>query len=515
MTDTESFDGTGDWQRFVIDHGYGASGFDLAAVLQRPITDIVRIRATGACAKLRSRKSFADLFRLRHGHEPLDDEWPRPRKQGGRPSYEWLGPELALLATLVGRLSKEEIAQVLTKRLRDITRDPTAIRNPVAVQVAINMIGMQSSDVLSGITTAKAGREIGSLAIINQAIHKGDIRAVRVGRLWVIPYETWKTWKSKRILPPTGYVPLAKLKGSLSIHSDKLSEFARLGYVPTAIRCNPYGAGASTQFGTWYLNGDVANRLIADRHAGQPMPWHGKPLTDNLRATYKLWQDRKHPTTCKTCAAIWGSDGAPKDFNAYVRRYPPLAHGAKRHLTMIWSAGLTVRQVAKQASCSEKHVWLAAANGALDASYDTGRMRVSRTEATRWISGGCSSGDSRRSWISLATARKRYLFTMRELMDLIAQRKLKSRTGTDGAARRRLRIFATMCLPSQRERLHRARSGTACPCNGTTISRCAGGAELAQDRRDTAQHRAGRHQAPAVESRVLHRAGSARTRQID
>ena len=292
MTDTESFDDREGWQRFVIDYGHGASGSDLAAVLQRPIADIVRIRATGASSKSRCRKGFADLFRLRHGREPSDDEWPLPRKQGGRGSYEWQGPELALLATLVGRLSKEEIAQVLTQRLRDVTGDPTAVRNPTAVQVAINRIGMQSSDVLSGITTAEAGREIGSPAIVNQAIHKGDIRAVRVGRLWVIPYETWKTWKSKRIFPPTGYVPLAKLKGPLSIRSDKLSEFARLGYVPTAIRCNPYGAGPSTQFGTWYLDGGVANRLIADRRAGQPMPWHGKPLTGNLRATYELWQDR-------------------------------------------------------------------------------------------------------------------------------------------------------------------------------------------------------------------------------
>jgi hypothetical protein len=267
MTERGSFHDADGWQCFVIDHGYGVSGSHLSAVLQRPITDIVRIRATGACAKLRSRKSFADLFRLRHGREPLDNEWPPPRKQGGRASYEWLGPELALLATLAGRLSKEEIAQVLTTRLRDITRDPTAVRNPVAVQVAINRIGMQSSDVLSGITTAVAGREIGSLAIVNQAIQKGDIRAFRVGRLWVIPYETWKTRKSKRIFPPTGYIPLAKLKGPLSIRSDKLSEFARLGYVPTAIRCNPYGAGPSTQFGTWYLNGDMANRLIADRRS--------------------------------------------------------------------------------------------------------------------------------------------------------------------------------------------------------------------------------------------------------
>ena len=175
------------------------------------------------------------------------------------------------------------------------------------------------------------------------------------------------------------------------------------------------------------------------------MPWHGKPLTENLRTTYKLWQNRRHPATCQTCTGIWGSQGAPKSFDDYINRYPPLAHGAKRHLTMAWSPGLCVREVAEKAGCSAKHVRLAIANGALDASRQGGHTYVSRTDATRWISGGCSAGDQRRAWISLMTARKQYLFTKTELKDLIAQGKLKSKIGTDGAMRGILYVSSQQC----------------------------------------------------------------------
>ena len=123
---------------------------------------------------------------------------------------------------------------------------------------------------------------------------------------------------------------LTSIKKALSIRSDKLSEFARAGHIPTAKRCNPYGTkGPSTQFGTWWIDKKVAAKLVADRRAGRPMPWHGKPNPDNLRVTFKLWQKRKHPASCKTCAAIWGKKGAPRTFDDYALRYPPLAHGAK------------------------------------------------------------------------------------------------------------------------------------------------------------------------------------------
>lgn len=423
------------WERFVVEHGHRAVGIDLAFILGRPVEEIDRLRAAGVCSKTRERKTFGELFRLWHGREPGEGEWPPPRISGAG-KYEWQPPELVLLASLVGRLGKEEIAQILTERLRRLTGDQEASRSLHAVQVGITRIGMQTKDVVGGITTSEAGKEIGSLAMVNQAIHKGDIRAVRVGRLWVIPRDAWAAWKTQRVFPAAGYVPLASLKQALSIRSDKLSEYARLGYVPTALRCNPYGTGRhSTQFGTWYLAPKVAQQLVADRHAGRPMPWHGKPLTENLRVTYRLWQQRKHPPSCRTCATIWGRKGVPSSFEAYSERYPPLAHGAKRHLTLPWMPGLTISELARKAGCARSRVCRAIVNGTLNALEQGGETYIAKTNATRWISRGCPVGDSDRSWISIATAAKRYLFTAPELKAFIAHGKLKSKAGTDGAMR--------------------------------------------------------------------------------
>jgi hypothetical protein len=423
------------WQQFVIDHGNRALARDLAFILRRPEGEICRLRTTGACSKNGRGRSFVELFQLWHGREPGLDEWPPPRKSG-HGQYEWQGPELALLAGLVGQLGATEIAQTLTERLRRTTGDPTASRNPTSVQLAINRIGMQSKDVVGGITTAAAALEIGSLPIVHQAIHKGDIRPLRVGRRWVIPHDAWAAWKAKRVFPPVGFVPLSTLKQPLSIRSDKLSEFARMGYVPTTIRCNPYGAGLpSTQFGTWYIDPEVARQLVADRHAGRPMPWHGKALAENLRTTYRLWQQRRHPADCKTCADIWGEKGAPQSFEDYACRYPPLAHGAKRHLTLQWTPGLTVAETSRKAGCSIAHVRRAIAGGTLNTRKQDHDVYITKTDATRWISRGCPVGETQRSWISIATARKRYLFTQQELNAFIAQGKLKKKTGTQGAMR--------------------------------------------------------------------------------
>src|SRR3546814_2379948 len=86
------------------------------------------------------------------------------------------------------------------------------------------------------------------------------------------------------------------------------------------------------------------------------MPWHAKPLLDNLRVTYRLWTKRKHPPSCKTCAKIWGKKSPPKTFEAYVLRYSSLAKGQKRHLTMPWSPGMSVAEVAAHTGRrSEEH----------------------------------------------------------------------------------------------------------------------------------------------------------------
>lgn len=424
------------WQQFVLANGWKAHAYELAVVIGQSVGEIERIRNTGACTRLPKGKRFAELFALWHGRAPADNEWPQPRKSGARGTYEWQGPELALLASLVGQLGIEDITRVLTNQLRERTGDPGAERTKNSVQVCINKIGMQSKDVLGGITTSDAGREIGSLAIINQAVSKKQLRAVRVGRLWVIPHAVWKEWKSKRVFPPDGYVLLSTLREALSIRSDKLSEFARMGYVPTAVRCNPYGTkGPSTQFGTWFIDKKVATQLLADRRAGRAMPWHGKPMADNLRTTYRLWEQRKHPASCKICAGIWGEKGAPKTFEDYTDRYPPIAHGAKRHLTRPWNPGMTIKEVAEYAKRTDSHVRRAISNGLLETIRDGRCQYISRTDATRWISRKCPTGDGEKSWIALETASNQYLFTLTELRGFIASKKLTSKVGTDGAMR--------------------------------------------------------------------------------
>ncbi|WP_448205315.1 helix-turn-helix domain-containing protein [Azospirillum sp. sgz302134] len=425
----------GGWERFVLAHGWRAPLYQLAAVVGRPAEDVERVRRTGACARLAHPKGFVELFTLWHGRPPAEADWPAPCKRGGQ-GYEWLAPEVGLLASLVGTLGVVEIAQVLTARLRQLTGDASAERSPTAVQVRINAIGLQTKDVLGGITATEAGHEIGSLAIVQQAIAKGHLTANRVGRLLVIPYDAWAAWKATRVPPPDGYVQLSTLREQLAIRSDKLSEFARLGYIPTAIRCNPDGAKAgSTQFGTWYVDPRVAETLIADRQAGRPMPWHGKPIAENLRAAFGLWMQRRHPACCKTCTEIWGAHGPPQTFEDYSRRYPPLAHGAKRHLTRMWDPGLTVQELAAQSGRPEALVRRAIENGALMATRQGRHQYVSRTDASRWMARRCPTGDGEASWISLETASKLYQFTMPELEGFIDRGEMLSKTGSHGAAR--------------------------------------------------------------------------------
>lgn len=448
-----AMDQDGDWRKFVLAHGWRASQWDLAVVLDRSAAEIERLRRTGACRRLAKAKNFTELFSLWHGRAPTDEEWPAPRKSGVGSSYEWQAPEVALLASLVGRLGVTDIARVLTKRLQQVTGDRGARRTRNSVQTRVNQIGLQASDVVGGITTKQAAREIGSLAVIHHAIHKKQLRPNRVGRLWVIPHDAWKAWKAKRVFPPKGYVRLSAIREALGIRSDKTSEFARMGYIPTATRCIAFGTkGPSTQYGTWYIDAKIAAQLIKDRRAGRAMPWHGKVMPDNVRATFKLWQKRKHPASCKTCAEIWGKRGAPRSFEDYERRYPPLAHGAKRHLTRRWSPGLTMRQVAQLCGCSASRVRRAILNGALTASGQGRRQYVSRTDATRWRARRCPTGEHDRSWISLETARKQYLFTLRELRAFIRQKKLKSKIGTFGASRGVVYVARHQCAQC-RERI--------------------------------------------------------------
>ena len=195
----------------------------------------------------------------------------------------------------------------------------------------------------------------------------------------------------------------------------------------------------------------VAEQLVADRHAGRPMPWHGKAIADNLRVTYRLWQQRKHPPGCKTCSEIWGPDGAPRSFEEYTERYPALAHGAKRHLTLPWAPGLTVAEVARKAGCAASRVRRAVANGTVNVQRHAGESYITKTDATRWITRGCPAGDDARSWISVATASKRYLFSARELNAFIAAGRLNAKTGTDGAMRGVVYVSWQQCAKLREE----------------------------------------------------------------
>lgn len=433
------------WERFVIEHGYRARASELASILGRTRDEIVRARLTRPCRTDSAAKQFEELFSLWHGRAPVEAEWPAPEKAGGD-GYAWQSPEVALVASLVGRMAVGEIAAVLTSRLQGLTGDLEAKRTETAVQVRINSIGLQSSDVVGGLTTTEAAEEVNSLAIVQNAIKKGVIKAHRVGRLWVIPYGEWETWKSGRVLPPEGHIQLSTIRERLGIASDKLSEFARMGHIPTAVRCTPLGGSAgSTQFGTWYISQAQANKMLADRKAGLPMPWHGKPLADNLRVTYKRWTERRHPESCESCRKIWGEAGPPATFEEYEKRYSQLDHGAKRHLTMVWTPGLTVREVSESCGIPEARVTEAISNGALSASTHDGVVYVTRTAATRWKARKCPTGESEMSWMSVEVASKTYLFTVAEIKALIADGTLKSKTGEAGAQRGVVYVLRNQC----------------------------------------------------------------------
>ncbi len=426
-----------DWQRFVVSHGWRAFGYELAHAIGRSVEEVERVRRTNACSRLKEGKRFAELFALWHGRPPRDDEWPAPHIAGAKGGgYIWQPPELALLASLVGRLSPKQIARVLTKRLRARTGDRRATRTRNAVMVGMQRLGLQTGDVVGGITAKAAAKEINSYAIVHQALNDGQLRARRVGRLWVISREAWEDFKAKRVLPPKGYVQLSSIRQALGMLSDaKLPEFAKNGYVPTAIRATPFGSHGATTRGTWFIDPKVAAKLVADRRAGRPMPWHGKPLADNLKATFKLWRSRQHPAECEACAKIWGKAGAPRTFEDYAARYPPLIFGAKRHLTKPWTPGLTVAEVARHVGRTRRHVLTAIDRGVLEATRRGSRWYVSRTEATLWKERKCTLGGDYRSWLSLASAEKQYLFKRGELQALIASGKLKSKVGTNGPMR--------------------------------------------------------------------------------
>lgn len=290
------------WKRFVLVDGGGARNTELAHILHRTVAEIEVVKRSHSGGKRGWRgRDFDALFEKWNGRPPRDEEWPIPFFYEKRGSYEWQAPEVAVLATLVGQLSVTDIAEALTVRLQTITGDARAKRGRMAVQNQIARMGLMSSDLLGGIAVPDAAREVGSYQLVHQAIRNRELEARKIGARLMIGHKAWAAWKAKIQAPPEDFVQLSTLKGPLGISSDKLPEFARMGYVPNAIQCKPFGTKGmnTTQFGSWYVPKAVADQLLADRREGRPMPWHGKPLLDNLKVTFRLWQEREHLRTAR------------------------------------------------------------------------------------------------------------------------------------------------------------------------------------------------------------------------
>lgn len=312
------------WQDFVLEFGRGAHADHLSAVLDQPKAAIARLRDTVSCRR-GPRRGFPDLFARWRGRPPQDEDWPAPRRAGGN-GYEWLAPELALVARLAGRFPPAKIAEILTARLRKLTGDAAAMRNRLAVQGAINRLGLQASEALGGLTTTQLAKRVGSLAVVHQAIHCGQLRSFRVGRLHVVPHDVAAAWLAARDRVPAGYVRLASLQRPLGIRSDsKLPEYAKLGYIP--------GAVFVRSSHLWVLPPATARAIVEAAHDGRPLPWYGKPHPANTAASWRKWRQRRH-RRCRICATAWGQGGAPRTFADFRRRYPALDLGLKRHLTM-------------------------------------------------------------------------------------------------------------------------------------------------------------------------------------
>lgn len=432
------------WEQFVALNGWRAPVHHLAMVVGQPEKTINRARAVNGLVRLEKAKTFPELFALWNGRPPEDHEWPKPKKSYAG-AYEWQQREISLLVSLVGHMGTDQIAELLTQRLRKVTGDRRATRSRVSIKARIAQIGLQTSDVVGGITTKQAIREIGSVARVYHAIRNKQLKAVRRGRYWVVPYDAWDAYKAERVFPPKGWIRLASIKEKLSITSYKLSEWARMGYVPGCIRASSL-KGPGTQFGTWYIDPKVARKLIADRRAGRPMPWHGKPEPGNLRITWKLWQERKHPETCSNCRKIWGKQGAPETYDDYMLRYPPLEHGAKRHLTKKWAPGYTLKELSKFTGRTMHQIRMAISNGMLDEPQIHGRAKyVSRSAAQYWKAVHCPTGIRERTYISLQTARKDYGFKQQELRALIKSGKLKTRIATGQERRGQVLVSRGQC----------------------------------------------------------------------
>jgi hypothetical protein len=99
---------------------------------------------------------------------------------------------------------------------------------------------------------------------------------------------------------------------------------------------------------------------------------------------------------------------------------------------MKWHEGITVAELARRSKMNACQVTTAIDNGMLRATKNGHNLLITRTDATRWIARKCPTGTSTKSWISLATAKRWYGFTRKELRAFVDAGQLVQRVGTDG-----------------------------------------------------------------------------------
>lgn len=433
------------WQQFIVDYGAGADAYYLSAVTGIPEKQIIRLRER-LCGGLGTpkRHGFTELFSLWSGKPPSDADWPLPR-QHKNGHYEWQEREELQMAALAGTVSIPELANILTRRLQDLTGDCRAVRTLESVRNKFHEIGLQERDIPGAISLHEAGDEIGSYHVVHDVVTNRELPSFRSGRYLMIPREAWTRWKAKFCPPPPGFVRLSSIREALGIRSDaKLPEYAKNGYLQTAILCHRNRGN-----GFWYIAQDEADRLTRDRRLGRPMPWYGKPSLCNQKATWKKFQERRHPDECQECARIWGKDGAPTTFEDFARRYHPLVQGAKRHLTRPWSQGLTIAEVSRRSGRNVRQIKSAIRNGTLITRDCDGA--ITSTQASLWISHKCPLGIREQSWMDFECACREYAFRRSELETLIRRGRVTEKRGQYGAQKGQRLVSKAQCANARGE----------------------------------------------------------------
>ncbi len=401
-----------DQRTFVLEHGWRVRADRLAHVLGVDAAAIRTLR-NRAPARKGTPKAFGELFTLWHGRPPAEEDWPTPRRIGTRGGYEWLTPEELLLASFVGLHGPTDVAGILTDRLRRLTGDANAVRTAHETTIHASKLGLLQSDVLGGLTTAEAAKRAGvTKTLIFQELHRGTLRAFRVGTRHVIPVRALDDWKATRLPdPPKGWVKLWDLEKPLGIAgTSRLSWYAKNGLIPGAVFCAGH---------RWWIAPERAEEMLRTFRAGEPLPWHGKYSHRSVtRRSYELWLKRRHQR-CRECAALWMRvGGEPRSFDEFHPRWMQFFEVQKRHLTA--PDGISAERSAEQLGVDKHTVGHAIKNRVLPAERIGSRWIIRRADLRAWAARpqNMTSNDRSRSHRMLTTFRDgavRHRLTSREL----------------------------------------------------------------------------------------------------